>query len=398
MEGPTPVSALIHAATMVTAGVYMVSRTNVLYMMAPTSLLVVALIGVITAIFAATIGLFQNDIKRVLAYSTVSQLGYMFLACGVAAFGAGIFHLMTHAFFKGLLFLGAGSVIHAMHDEQDMRKMGGLKDKLPTTFWTMMAATLAISGIPPLAGFVSKDDILWNSFASPVGSTIFWVVGVITAGLTSFYMFRLMFMTFYGNPRYDQETAQKIHESPRVMTIPLVILGILSIVGGFIGWPETLGGGAWFEHFLHPVFEHGIEVARFGAAQHYSHTVEYVLMLASIAVVVLLLLTARRYYLNRDDTFAMEQKLGGFHTLLYHKYWVDEFYDKAIVQPLISFSMFLWQIFDVKIIDGIVNGIATIVGAFSSVIRRAQSGIIRNYAFIFLIGAVFVIGFLLLNR
>ncbi len=398
MEGPTPVSALIHAATMVTAGVYMVARTNTLFMMAPTSLLVVALIGIITATFAATIGLFQNDIKRVLAYSTVSQLGYMFLACGVAAFGAGIFHVMTHAFFKALLFLGAGSVIHAMHEEQDMRKMGGLKNKLPVTFWTMMIATLAISGLPPLSGFVSKDEILWSSFSSPVGGTLFWVIGVITAGLTAFYMFRLIFMTFFGNPRYDQETAKKIHESPKVMTYPLIALAILSVVGGFVGWPEALLGGAWFEHFLHPVFEEGIAAAQFGEAHHYSHSVEYVLMLASIAVVVLMILTARRFYLNKDDTYAMEQKLGGFHKLLYNKYWVDELYDKAIVQPIISLSVFLWQFFDVKVVDGIVNGSAWMVGALASGVRRVQTGIIRSYAFVFLVGAVFVIGYLILNR
>jgi len=211
-------------------------------------------------------------------------------------------------------------------------------------------------------------------------------------------MFRLIIMTFFGNPRYDQETAKKIHESPKVMTLPLIALAVLSVVGGFIGWPELLGGGAWFEHFLHPVFERGIEVAQFGEAHHYSHMVEYVLILASIAVVVLMILTARRFYLNKDETYAMEQKLGGVHTLLYNKYWVDEFYDKAIVQPLINFSMFLWQFFDVKVIDGIVNGSAWVVGAVSGGIRRAQTGIIRSYAFVFLIGAVFVIGYLILNR
>ncbi|MCK4856758.1 MAG: NADH-quinone oxidoreductase subunit L, partial [candidate division Zixibacteria bacterium] len=253
MEGPTPVSALIHAATMVTAGVYMVARCNVLYMMAPTSLLVVAIIGIVTAFVAATIGLFQNDIKRVLAYSTVSQLGYMFLACGVAAFGAGIFHLMTHAFFKALLFLGAGSVIHAVSDEQDMRKMGGLKARLPITYRTMLVATLAICGIPIFSGFFSKDEILWQSFSSPYGSPILWVVGVLTAGLTAFYMFRLIYLTFFGKGRYDAETAHHIHESPKSMTTPLVILAVLSLVGGFIGWPKVLGGGAWFEQWLHPV-------------------------------------------------------------------------------------------------------------------------------------------------
>ncbi|MCC6963275.1 MAG: NADH-quinone oxidoreductase subunit L [candidate division Zixibacteria bacterium] len=398
MEGPTPVSALIHAATMVTAGVYMVARCNVIFMMAPTTLLVVALIGLFTAIFAATIGLFQNDIKRVLAYSTVSQLGYMFLACGVAAFGAGIFHLMTHAFFKALLFLGAGSVIHGMSDEQDMRKMGGLKDKMPTTFWTMMIATLAIAGIPPLAGFVSKDEILWQSFSSPFGSPIFWVVAVLTAGLTAFYMFRLIFMTFYGKARYDHHTAEHVHESPKVMTVPLMVLAVLSVIGGLIGWPAVLGGGAWFEHFLHPVFAPGAEIGKLNEAGHYSHAMEYLLIVSSIVLVLIAILAARRLYLNRVETDVMEQKLGGVYQLIYHKYYVDELYDKAIVTPCVNLSVFLWQKFDVLVIDGIVNGSAWLLGQFSGVLRKAQTGMVRGYAFIFLAGVVFVVGYLLLNR
>lgn len=397
MEGPTPVSALIHAATMVTAGVYMVARCNVIFMMAPTTMLVVAIVGLFTAIFAATIGLFQNDIKRVLAYSTVSQLGYMFLACGVAAFGAGVFHLMTHAFFKALLFLGAGSVIHAMSDEQDMRRMGGLKDKLPTTFWTMMVATLAISGIPPLAGFVSKDEILWKSFSSSYGSVVFYAVALITAGLTAFYMFRLIYMTFYGKPRSDHHTAEHLHESPKVMTVPLMILGVLSIIGGFIGWPAALGGGAWFEHFLHPVFTRGQEI---GLQMHeHSHSTEYMLMALSVVLVLVAIMTARRLYLNRsENSEQMETSLGGLHKLIYNKYYVDELYDAVIVNPTVKFSVFLWKQFDVLIIDGLVNGSAWLVGQFSSGLRKIQTGMIRSYAFVFLTGVVFVVGYLLLSR
>jgi len=238
MEGPTPVSALIHAATMVTAGVYMLARSSTLFVMAPTTMLVVAIIGTATAFFAATIGLFQNDIKRVLAYSTVSQLGYMFMACGVAAFGAGIFHLMTHAFFKALLFMGAGSVIHGMSDEQDMRKMGGLKKYMPVTFMTMLIATLAISGLPGVSGFFSKDEILWQAYSSAYGSPILWFVGMFTALLTTFYMFRLMFLTFFGKGRMDDKTKEHLHESPKVMTIPLIVLAILSIAGGWVGIPK----------------------------------------------------------------------------------------------------------------------------------------------------------------
>lgn len=398
MEGPTPVSALIHAATMVTAGVYMVARCNVLYIMAPTTLLVVAIVGLFTAIFAATIGLFQNDIKRVLAYSTVSQLGYMFLACGVAAFGAGVFHLMTHAFFKALLFLGAGSVIHAMSGEQDMRKMGGLKDKLPKTFWTMMVATLAIAGIPPLAGFVSKDEILWMSYSSPYGSPVFWIVGVITAGLTAFYMFRLVYMTFYGKPRYDKHTAEHLHESPASMTTPLIVLGILSVVGGLIGWPAVLGGGAWLEHFMHPVFAKAQEIGIQHAGEH-SHSTEYLLIALSIALVAVAILTARRLYLNRSEhSDSMEKSLGGIHTLIYNKYYVDELYDKVFITPTVNISVLLWKKFDVLIIDGFVNGSAWLVGQLSGAVRKLQTGMIRSYAFVFLTGVIFVVGYLLLNR
>src|SRR3989441_452633 len=280
MEGPTPVSALIHAATMVTAGVYMVARSNALFVLAPNAMGLVAVIGAATAIWAASIGLVQNDIKRVLAYSTVSQLGYMFLACGVGAFTAGIFHLMTHAFFKALLFLGAGSVIHALSGEQDMRKMGGLWSRIPTTAKTMLAATLAISGAPPLSGFFSKDDILWQTFASPYGNKVLWSVALVTAGLTAFYMFRLFFMTFSGPSRVPHEVEHHIHESPPVMTVPLICLAVGAVGAGFVGWPKVLGGSNPFEHFLEPVFANpAIE-----AAAEHTCSLEFSLMLLSVAI------------------------------------------------------------------------------------------------------------------
>ncbi len=396
MEGPTPVSALIHAATMVTAGVYLLARLNFLFILAPTTMLVVAIIGCATALFAATIGLAQNDIKRVLAYSTVSQLGYMMMACGVAAFGAGIFHLMTHAFFKALLFLGAGSVIHALSNEQDMRKMGGLKKQLPTTYATFLMATLAIAGIPIFSGFFSKDEILWQAFSSGHGHALFWLIGVLTAGLTSFYMFRLFYLTFYGQPRYDRHTADHLHESPRVMTVPLIILAVLSVVGGWIGWPKALGGGAWFEHFLAPVMSHGgAEAAE--TASH-SAALEYGLMAVTIALVLASIYAAYSIY-NRNigRATSLRQSLAGVHKAIYNKYWVDEFYGATVVRPLIKGSIFLWKIFDVLIIDGLANGLAYLTGDASAMARKMQTGYLRGYLTAFLIGTVLVIGFLMVR-
>src|SRR4026209_2921576 len=268
MEGPTPVSALIHAATMVTAGVYMVARCNALFVLAPTAMLLVAIVGALTAIFAASIGLVQNDIKKVLAYSTVSQLGYMFLGCGVGAFTAGVFHLMTHAFFKALLFLGSGSVIHALGGEQDIRKMGSLKNKIKTTWWTMLVGTVAIAGFPPLAGFFSKDEILWKAFASERGHWLLWLVGAVATGVTSFYMFRMMFLTFYGKSRMTHEVEHHVHESPASMTLPLQVLAVGSVVAGWLGIPHVIGHlahvGNAVEHFLEPVFEHPVKIGSHG--------------------------------------------------------------------------------------------------------------------------------------
>lgn len=396
MEGPTPVSALIHAATMVTAGVYMIARSNALYILAPDALLVVAIIGAATALFAATIGLVQNDIKRVLAYSTISQLGYMFLACGVAAFTAGVFHLMTHAFFKALLFLGAGSVIHAMSDQQDMRYMGGLKKYLPVTFYTFGVATLAISGIPLLSGFFSKDEILWKSFSSDYGHTAFWIVGFITAGLTAFYMFRLLYMTFYGKERMDEKTKSHLHESPRVMTVPLVILAVLSIVGGWIGLPHLFGVTNYFEEWLEPVMAHS------GGAHELhepmltssagNESTELILMFATIALVGIAIIIAYRIYRRRPESAdKLAEKFSGPYKLLANKYFIDELYGAIIVRPTIYFSIFLWKVMDVLMIDGLINGLANFYNGISEELRAGQTGRIRSYATIFTIGVVLLV-------
>jgi len=397
MEGPTPVSALIHAATMVTAGVYMIARSSVLYMMAPDALLVVAIIGGATALFAATIGVAQNDIKRVLAYSTVSQLGYMFLACGVAAFTAGIFHLMTHAFFKALLFLAAGSVIHAMSEEQDMRNMGGLKKYLPITYMTMLIATLAISGIPGLSGFFSKDEILWKSFSSDYGHWGFWLIGFITAGITAFYMFRLIYMTFHGKERMDEETKKHLHESPRSMTVPLMGLAVLSVIGGFIGMPHIFGVTNYFEEWLAPVVSgpsHEAAVHALAATGGHSVTTEWLLMGASVALVLVSILIARHFYSTRPEAATnLANKFKGIQTVLVNKYYVDEFYGATVVKGIVNGSLFLWKIFDVLIIDGLINGLATIWRDVADALRHWQGGRVRDYATVFVIGVLALVAY-----
>ena len=389
MAGPTPVSALIHAATMVTAGVYMVARCSILFALAPATLTVVAVVGAVTALAAATMGLVQNDIKKVLAYSTVSQLGYMFLAMGVAAFGAGIFHLMTHAFFKGLLFLGSGAVIHAMHDEQDIQKMGGLKKHLPVTYATFLVAAVAISGIPPLAGFFSKDEILWKAFSSEYGSPVLWGIGVLAAACTAFYMFRLVSLTFEGEERFDHHHVHP-HEAPGTMTIPLIILAGLSIVGGWIGIPESLLGGNALEHWLDPVFESANEKLRL--AHHEVEAVEYVLMALSVLVAAGAIWGARLLYLKRSDIVAdLYRRFGWIHRILFNKYYVDEVYDASIITPTVRLSEgFLWKGIDVRVIDGIVNGSAKIVGVASQWFRRIQTGVTQVYAIVF-VGGIFLI-------
>jgi NADH-quinone oxidoreductase subunit L len=409
MEGPTPVSALIHAATMVTAGVYMVARSHVIFERAPSALTVVAIIGALTAFFAATIGIAQTDIKKVLAYSTISQLGYMFLACGVAAFSAGIFHLMTHAFFKGLLFLAAGSVIHAVGGEQDMRKMGGLRKKIPVTFWTMTIATIAIAGIPPFAGFFSKDEILWRAYET---NWIYWLVGLVTAFITSFYMFRLWFMTFFGEYRGDANSHQHdgmageapappihghghggIHESPKVMLVPLVILAVLSFVGGWVGIHHR------FDNFLAPVFESSaIAATTFegGAATRGSEEgpgLETTLMIVSVAAGVLGFLLAFLLYNRKPGLPArIAASAHGLYNAVANKYWIDELYSWIFIKPLIAISgVVFWRGIDQGVIDATLDGSADTAREMSDKLRHMQSGNLRSYAGWVAAGATLVI-------
>ncbi len=411
MAGPTPVSALIHAATMVTAGVYMIARMNFLFVLSPTAMAVVAAVGAATAIFASSIALTQNDIKKVLAYSTVSQLGYMMLACGVGAFAIGIFHVMTHAFFKALLFLGSGSVIHAMSDEQDMRVMGGLRKKLPITYWTFMAGTLAIAGVAPLAGFFSKDEILWQAWSS--GNKLLWGIGFLAAGMTAFYMMRLVVLTFYGENRASAEVKSHIHESPATMTMPLVVLAVLSIVGGWVGIPHFLGGGAHFMQWLEPVFTqhavvaeaahgvaaHGAEAAAHGAEHAGAHadtTMEWILAAASLAWGIIGLLAGYFVYARKSNIAETFQKLGGGwpHKVLLNKYYVDEAYEGVFIRPMYRLSKtVLWKVVDAGIINGLlVEGSALAVAVVGSVMRLFQNGQVRFYAWSFTIGvSVFVL-------
>jgi len=401
MAGPTPVSALIHAATMVTAGVYMVARNSFLFVMAPGTLTIVAWVGVATALFAATIALVQNDIKKVLAYSTVSQLGYMFVGCGVGAYAAGISHLMTHAFFKALLFLGAGSVIHAIHhahehagyhgDPQDIRFMGNLRKRMPTTYWTFAVACLAIAGIFPLSGFFSKDEIIWQAFAN--GKPAVGIIAMIAALLTAFYMFRLLYMTFHGSWRGPRDQEDHVHESPKAMTIPLVVLGILSIVGGWIMWPHALKGGAWFEHFLHPSFAIAEELAEVHA--HPSLAVEYAVIALSLAIAVGGILWARAWYIkNPEIPRRLAARFKFAHKTLLNKYYIDEGYDFMVIQTVIGMGEGFWKFFDVKIIDGIVNVTAQLFGWLSSIIRRIQTGLVGNYALMMVFGIVAIVGYM----
>jgi NADH-quinone oxidoreductase subunit L len=392
MEGPTPVSALIHAATMVTAGVYMVARMNPLFSRAPTAMFVVALIGALTAFYAATIGLVQTDIKKVLAYSTVSQLGYMFLGLGVGAYASGVFHLMTHAFFKGLLFLAAGSVIHAMGGDQEMPHMGGLRNKIPITFWCMFIATFAITGIPGFAGFFSKDEILDAARASNIW---LWLLGLIGAGLTSFYMFRLIFLTFFGEPRYDEHKVH-VHESPHSMTVPLIFLAILSTVGGWVAAPHLVGGTDYFDKFLHPVFSMYAPAAAVGA-EGATEAVEAPAMMLLHAltgwpVIIALagLLLAWWFYIKSPQTpKKVAESLRGPYTLVLHKYYVDELYNAAIIRPLLWISTnVLWHLVDEGVIDGTVNGVARVARESGSELREIQSGNARSYATWVVIGAV----------
>jgi NADH-quinone oxidoreductase subunit L len=379
MEGPTPVSSLIHAATMVNAGVYMVARSSPLFAESDTALMVVALIGAFTAIFAATIALVQNDIKKVLAYSTVSQLGYMFLALGVGAWASAMFHLVAHGFFKGLLFLGSGSVIHALSGEQDMRKMGGLKSKTPITFWTFIIGALAISGAPGFAGFFSKDSILAGVFHE--GYWYLWIVGIITAFLTAFYMFRLIFMTFYGKPRTDPEVFAHAHESPPIMTIPLVILAVPSaLIGLLLGLPPEDG---YIDHFLHEVFA-GVLPAEGG---HGFGGVSAALMVLSACIGIAGIFTAWQFYIRRPQLPEMvKTRSGPVYNILLNKYWIDEFYTATIVNPVKAVSRWLWHVVDDGIIDGFANGSARFFRLVGTLLRPTQTGRVQGYLFTMFIG------------
>jgi NADH-quinone oxidoreductase subunit L len=425
MEGPTPVSALIHAATMVTAGIYMVARCHTLFDRSPYALGIVAIIGAVTATFAACIGMVQHDIKRVLAYSTVSQLGYMFLACGVGAYAAGIFHLLTHAFFKALLFLAAGSVIHALSGEQDMRKMGGLRKRIPITFWTMTMGVFAISGIPPWAGFFSKDEILYQAFVSgnPIGKLL-WFVGLVTAGMTAFYMFRLWFKTFFGPEHFEEHTdlhdhgaavhaysgshsvmvadpeeshKHNVHESPWIMLGPLVILAVLSVIGGWVGVPAAMSGHDEIGHFLDPVFASG------GAAETAattSHGSELGLALVSVLVVAIGFYIAYIFYYKKPRTAAaIAGRAPALYRLVENKFYIDEIYRALVVSPLLMFSrLFLGGLIDGGIVGGSAAAAGGVTKGFSSLVRRVQSGNIRSYAGWLALGAAAVLLVMIFGR
>jgi NADH-quinone oxidoreductase subunit L len=390
MAGPTPVSALIHAATMVTAGVYMVARTNVIYQLAPDISQLVAIIGAATAIFAATIGIAQTDIKKVLAYSTVSQLGYMFLAAGLGAYSAAVFHLMTHAFFKALLFLGSGSVIHAMGGEQDMTKMGGLKKHLPITYWTFVIGALAIAGIPPLAGFFSKDEILHAAAADH--QWVLYAVGLLTAGITAFYMFRAVFLTFHGTFRGTHEQEHHLHESPPVMWVPLAVLAAGAVGAGWVGIPAILTGGRdlnWFHHFLEPI--RAVIPGHEPAEHAVSHGTEWLLIFTAVAVAVAGIALAWKLY-NRADGPAVgaswAARFPAVHRLLVNKYYVDEIYAALIVRPLGALSRFFWKVIDNLVIDGSINAGAALTELTGDLGRFSTTGNVRNYALYFFLGVI----------
>ncbi len=412
MEGPTPVSSLIHAATMVTAGVYMIARLNYLFSMAPDTMFIVALIGALTAFFAASIGFAQYDIKKVLAYSTISQLGFMFIAVGVGAYAAGIFHLMTHAFFKGLLFLGAGSVMHAMSGELDLRNMGGLREKTPVTYWTFFIACLAIAGIPGFSGFFSKDEILWKAFSSPQGHTFIWLLAAVTAGMTAFYMFRLFFSIFHGKCRASEEVKHHIHESPRVMTIPLAILAVLSLAGGYVGIPHILGGENSIEKFLEPIFGHAPhKVATPGggwdlistawasteaAGGHAASSLELTLMVLSVLIALCGIALAYVFYLkNPELPKGFAARFSGLYRTVHNKYFVDELYDFIFVRGILRASALLLKVVDIGLIEGVVNGSAGTMKWIGSGLRRIQTGFVQEYALGIIVGAIIVIGYLI---
>jgi NADH-quinone oxidoreductase subunit L len=400
MEGPTPVSALIHAATMVTAGVYMVARASVLYAQAPLALQLVGIVGCLTAFFAATIAVCQNDLKRILAYSTISQLGYMFVGCGIGLFATGIFHLVTHAFFKSLLFLAAGSVMHAMSGELDIRKMGGLRHTLKTTHATFLVGTLAISGVPMFSGFFSKDEILAGAYEGPLGhSWIYWLA-TLTAGLTAFYMFRAVSMTFWGPSRVEPEAAHHLHESSSKMTVPLIVLALFSVVVGYVSWPKAWGGSESFDGYLEPVFGQSEEFLRSAAAHHPGGLAAGGLMAFSVVVAAIgIAFAVWLYWKSPEIPQRLAEKFSGAYRVLVNKYYVDEFYNRLLVRPVhVGSEKVLWQGIDVEAIDGVmVNGTAGAAAAVGGLLRRIQSGNLRSYAVWILLGAAVWLGYVLLR-
>jgi NADH-quinone oxidoreductase subunit L len=392
MEGPTPISALIHAATMVTAGVFLVARLHPLFDLSPVAMQVVAWTGGLTAIFAATIALTQFDIKRIVAYSTVSQLGYMMMACGLGAYTAGIFHLLTHGAFKALLFLGCGSVIHALSGEQDLRRMGGLKSAMPITYWTFLAGAIALAGIPPFAGFFSKDEILWKAFSAGGTGVLFWAIGLVTAFLTAFYIFRLVFSVFHGRSRVSKEAAHHLHESPLVITIPLVALAVLSLTTGWVGIPAE--GMNLIDPFLAPALA-AHEVADHAAG--HSGT-EYLLMLVSVITAALGLALAYAFYVASPGLPArLAAATGGLYRLSLNKWYVDELYDAVFVRPTVTLANGLWRAIDVLVIDGAVNGVGRVTQAWGALLRVMQSGQLQHYALFMAVGAVLMVGIYLLQ-
>ena len=411
MEGPTPVSSLIHAATMVTAGVYMIARLNFLYTMSPDTMLIVAIVGVLTAFFAATIGFAQYDIKKVLAYSTISQLGYMFVAVGVGAYSAGIFHLMTHAFFKGLLFLAAGSVMHAMSGELDLRNMGGLRKKIPITYWTFLIACLAIAGIPGFSGFFSKDEILWKAFSSVNGHTLIWFLGALTAGMTAFYMFRLFFGIFHGECRASEDVKKHIHESPGVMTVPLMILAFLALVGGYVGIPHVLGGSNLFDQFLAPVLGGAHHAASVSASSGFAliasawassaeaaheSSLEMTLMVTSVIIALIGITIAYILYIrNTKLPGKFTAAFPGLFKVVNNKYYVDELYDFVFVRGILQLGAFLLKVVDIGIIEGIINGLGSLNQWAGSQLRKLETGLVQQYALGIIIGAVIVVGYII---
>jgi NADH-quinone oxidoreductase subunit L len=391
MAGPTPVSALIHAATMVTSGIFLLARNAALFTLSPTTMTVITVVAIFTAFLAATVGLVQNDIKKILAYSTVSQLGFMFVALGVGAFTAAVFHVMTHAFFKALLFLGSGSVIHGMHHEQDVQKMGGLKKYMPQTYRTYFIGALAISGIFPLSGFFSKDEILAHAFGHNI---VLWIIGVTAAFCTAFYMFRSVYLTFNGEERFDHHHVHP-HESPASMTIPLWILAVLSIVAGVLGLPPVFGEHRHaLENWLEPVFA---PAYRNWSLHHLSHSTEWILMAVSSAIALGGIFLARHFYVTRPDVpQRLAASASGVYKLLWNKWYLDDIYQAVLVNPLKFFSdRFLYRTVDVKGIDGLIDGSATVTGEISKGVRRLQTGVIQNYVTVFLLGILVIVGWLL---